>query len=803
MRYIGMPLARREDRDLVTGRARRVADLEIPGTLELAFTRSPVPHAVVRGVDVAAALKEEGVAGAWSAADLPYLAARTVPGEEGTPPWPLLATGRVRYPGEALAVVAAGTRAHAEDGAEAVRLNLEPLPHTRTDEPRTSGAPLAPGTPGDSSTAGTFRLYGDPLAAEAPRLFDDRDNLAAERTFGRPADDVFAAAPVVVEAAYREQLLLPTSLEPRAILVDPGPDHRLTVWVSHQAQHRLRDALAAALGLDRERIRVIVPATGGAFGAKSQTYPEYLVAALLAVHLGRPVRWCEDRAEAMLAGPRGRGQHQRVRLAAGEDGTFLAYELLVDADIGAYPHLGAFVPMMTGAMSTGAYRTPRVHTRVRCVLTNTAPTTSYRGAGRPEAAYALERTVDRLARRLGLDPAELRRRNFIRPDQYPYLTPTGRTYDSGDYAAALDRALAAVGYDEIRAEQARRREDGGPPLGVGIATYVERSGGPPDSDEFGSVEACPDGTFIARVGSTSTGQGHFTAFAQVVASVLDVEVDRVRVVEGDTGEVPYGFATFGSRSMQVGGAALWRAAEALVAAARRRCAELLGVGEEEVSYTAGRLVVGGAPHTGLPGDTEEAPALNAETGSCSGPPNVEVGPLPGLPIGELVARTGPLRADEIVAPPQAFPYGAHVAVVEVDPDLGTVHVRQLVAVDDYGVVVNPMIVTGQGHGSIAQGLGQALYEQAVIGENGLPHASTLLDYLLPTAADMPPVTLLETATPNPNTPLGAKGAGEAGCIGIPPAIVNAVCDALDIDHIDMPLTPAAVWAATTGTRRRI
>ncbi|WP_431911859.1 xanthine dehydrogenase family protein molybdopterin-binding subunit [Nonomuraea jabiensis] len=770
MRYIGMPLARREDRDLVTGRARRVADLEIPGTLELAFTRSPVPHAVIRGVDVAAALKEEGVAGAWSAADLPYLAARTVPGEAGLPPWPLLATGRVRYPGEALAVVAAGTRARAEDGAEAVRLNLEPLPFTRADAPSAVGAL-------------------DPLAAGAPRLFDDRDNLAAERTFGRPADDVFATAPVVVEAAYREQLVLPTSLEPRAILVDPGGEQRLTVWVSHQAQHRLRDALAAALGLDRERIRVIVPATGGAFGAKSQTYPEYLVAALLAVHLGRPVRWCEDRAEAMLAGPRGRGQHQRVRLAADEDGTFLAYELLVDADIGAYPHIGAFVPMMTAAMSTGAYRTPRVHTRVRCVLTNTAPTTSYRGAGRPEAAYALERTVDRLARRLGLDPAELRRRNFIRPDQYPYLTPTGRTYDSGDYAAALDRALAAVGYDELRAEQARRREDGGPPLGVGIATYVERSGGPPDSDEFGSVEACPDGTFIARVGSTSTGQGHFTAFAQVVASVLDVEVDRVRVVEGDTGEVPYGFATFGSRSMQVGGAALWRAAEALVAAARRRCAELLGVGEEDVSYTAGRLMVGGDPRTGLPGDLEEGPV-----------PNTEVGPLPGLPIGELVARTGPLRADEIVAPPQAFPYGAHVAVVEVDPDLGTVHVRQLVAVDDYGVVVNPAIVTGQGHGSIAQGLGQALYEQAVIGEDGLPRASTLLDYLLPTAADMPPVTLLETVTPNPNTPLGAKGAGEAGCIGIPPAIVNAVCDALDLDHIDMPLTPAAVWAATTGTR---
>ncbi|MEO3868725.1 xanthine dehydrogenase family protein molybdopterin-binding subunit [Nonomuraea sp. B12E4] len=750
LRYIGVPLARREDRDLVTGHARRVADLEVPGTLELAFVRGPVPHAAIHGIDVAAAREQPGVAGVWSAADLPYVAGREVPAEEGAPPWPLLATGRVRYPGEPLAVVAADTRARAEDAAESVTLNLEPLPFT-TD-------PVAAAAP------------------DAPRLFDDRGNVAAERVFGEPADDVFATAPVVVEAAYRQQLLLPTSLEPRAILVEPGPSGDLTVWVSHQAQHRLRGTLAQALALDPERIRVVVPATGGAFGAKSQAYPEYLVAALLARHLGRPVRWSEDRAEAMLAGPRGRGQNQRVRLAADAEGTFLAYELLVDADIGAYPHIGAFVPVMTGAMSPGAYRTPRVHTRIRCVLTNTAPTTSYRGAGRPEAAYALERTVDRLARRLGLDPAELRRRNFVRPDQFPYVTPTGRTYDSGDYATALDDALAAVGYDEVRAEQARRREEGGPPIGVGIATYIERSGGPPDSDEFGSVEACPDGTFVARVGSTSTGQGHLTAFAQVVASTLDVDIDLVRVIQGDTREVPYGFATFGSRSMQVGGAALWRAAETLVATARLRCAELLGVGEEDVSYAEGHLLVG-------------APGIR---GPQAG---LDAGPLAGLGLGELVARTGPLRCDEILAPPQAFPYGAHVAVVEVDPDLGSVHVRQLVAVDDYGVVVNPMIVDGQGYGSIAQGLGQTLYEQAVIGADGLPYASTLLDYLLPTAADMPPITLLETVTPNPNTPLGAKGAGEAGCIGIPPAVVNAVCDALGTDHIDMPLTPAAVWAA--------
>jgi carbon-monoxide dehydrogenase large subunit len=465
----------------------------------------------------------------------------------------------------------------------------------------------------------------------------------------------------------------------------------------------------------------------------------------------------------MLVATRGRGQYQRARLAADSDGNFLAYELLIDADIGGYPHTGAGVPMLTGNMSTGVYRTPRVHVRARSVLTTTTPTSAYRGAGRPEAAYALERTVDLMARRLGADPAQLRYRNFIRPDQFPYQTPTGRLYDSGNYAAALDKALAAVEYDQVRAEQARRRHDGGWPLGIGLATYIERSGGPPDSDEYGSVEACADGTFVARVGSTATGQGHRTAFAQVVASALDVALDRVQVIQGDTAEVPYGYATFGSRSMQVGGSALWRAAESLVEVARQRYAAALGVSVDQVTYLGGSLVAG-----------DRAAFL-----------------------ADLAAQTGPLRAEERFAPPQAFPFGAYAAVVEIDPELGTVHVRRIVAVDDYGVVVNPMIVDGQGHGSIAQGIGQALYEQALYGADGMPSTRTLLDYLLPTAADMPPITLLETATPNPNTPLGAKGAGEAGCIGTPPAVVNAVCDALDVDHIDMPLTPEAVWSAIT------
>lgn len=735
-RYIGVQARRREDPGLLTGRSRMVADIDLPGTLELAFARASEPRARILAVDAAPARELPGIAAAWSAADLPGLPATplavgdpaSVRGRERYP----LAKDQIRFRGEPVAVVAAGSRAHAEDGAERIRPSLKSLP------------PLL-----DPAEA---------LADGAPRLFEGLGNLVSERTFGEPADEVFATAPVVVEAAYRQQFLLPSSLEPRAVLVRPDDDGGVTVFVSHQAQHRLRDSLASAFGLDTELVRVVVPAVGGAFGAKSGTYPEYVLAVYLARELGRPVRWTEDRAEALLAATRGRGQRQRVRLAAERDGRLLAYELLVDANVGAYPHTGDPIPASTGAMATGCYATPRVFARVRTVVTNTPPTSAYRGAGRPEAAFAIERTMDLLARRLDMGPAELRRRNFLRT--FPYQTPTGRTYDSGDYEAALDKALSAVGYGQLRAEQDRRRRAGEAPLGIGIASYVERAGAQSGSDEYGGVEVTADGRVTARSGSTCTGQAHPTVFPQVVASALDIDLERVTLVQNDTREIPYGFASFGSRSMQVGGGALWRAAYAVIAEARRRAAALWHADPAAVTYRSGRLECG-ADH---------------------------------IDLAELARATGPLRAQERFAPPQSFPFGCYVAVVEVDRTLGTVTIRRLVAVDDYGVVVNPMVVDGQGYGSVAQGLGQALYEDA---SPGCP-AGTLLDYLLPTAADVPAVELLETCTPNPNVGFGAKGAGEAGCIGTPPAVVNAVCDALGTDHIEMPLTPAAVWAAANG-----
>jgi carbon-monoxide dehydrogenase large subunit len=644
---------------------------------------------------------------------------------------PSLATDRVRFVGDPVAVVVAADRYLAEDGADRVAVEIDPLPALV-----------------DAVAA---------AAADAPRLFDGLSNVANTIELGAPCDDEVARSPVVVETTVRSQRLAPMSLEGRAILVRPEAAGGLTVWCSHQAPHRLRDALAGAFGLDPAGVRVIVPAVGGAFGAKSQTYPEYLVVAAAARRLGRPVRWVEDRYEALTAATHGRGQLCRLRLGMDTDGRFRALSARIWADIGGYPHTGDFIPHMTAWVLSGAYAIPRVHVVAECVLTTTAPTASYRGAGRPEAAYAIERCVDDAAERLGLDPAELRRRNFVPPDAFPYQSPTGARYDSGRYADALDAALDAADYAGWRREQRRRREaDDRRLLGIGIAAWVERSGGPEGSAEYARVEVTPAGEIVARVGIASQGQGHLAPFAQVVAEGLGVEPDEVRVVLGDTGEVSRGEGTFGSRGMQIGGNAAYLAARDLRERAR-----------------------------------SEAAALGS----------------PDLPLDELAAKLDGLAVERVLASPQAFPFGCYVAIVEVDRRLGDVTVLRLVAVDDCGVVVNPTVVRGQVLGSIVQGLGQALYEGVRYDPDGQPLTSTLLDYTVPTAAEVPPLTLVDQVTPNPNVPLGTKGAGESGCLGTPPAIVNAVYDALagyDRTGLSTPLAPAAVWACLqrpTGPRR--
>jgi carbon-monoxide dehydrogenase large subunit len=734
---------------LLRGSDRYVADIRPPGCLDVAFTRSYLAHGELRGVDVGPARAAPGVVHAAAAGDLAGLDLPDVPrpprgGQPAAMSRPALARDRVRFAGEAIAVVAATDRYAAADAAELVEVDLAPLPGVL-----------------------------DPVAAlepDAPALFDSCGNLADTHTYGAPVGDVLAAAPVVVESRLVNQRVSAMSIEPRGIVVEPR-DGAYRVWCSHQAPHRLAGDLARAFGLDRTAVRVSAPRVGGAFGAKSQTFPEYLVVFALARLLGRPVRWIEDRAEALTAATHGRDQRARLRIAADQTGRILALDAEIIADVGAYPHTGGFVPDMTCWVIAGPYATPRLHVRARSVVTNKAPTASYRGAGRPEAAYFLERTIDMLAERLGLDPAEVRRRNFVPAGAFPYTSPTGAVYDSGRYESALELALELADYRGQRAEQRRRRAAGDPAsplLGIGLASWIERSGGARGLGEFAEMEVTAAGDVIARVGTSSQGQRHEETFARIAAAVLEVAPERVRVVLGDTGEVRQGAGAFGSRSVQVGGSALHRACRALLAAARRRAAAELGGGE--VTYADGVFrAAGGGP------------------GAAGGA---------GLSLVRLAARTGRLVAEDVFTPPQAFPFGSYVAVVEVDRRTGQVTIRRIAAVDDCGVVINPGAVEGQIIGSIAQGIGQSLYERVAYDDNGQPLTATLLDYTVPTAAEMPDIVLGEHVTPNPNVPLGAKGAGESGCIGTPPAIANAVWDALtgyDRSALQLPITSDRVW----------
>jgi carbon-monoxide dehydrogenase large subunit len=613
-------------------------------------------------------------------------------------------------------------------------------------------------------------------ATDSTQLFEGLSNIALRGEAGAPIEDtVWQEAAAVVEGRYRQNLLMPTPMECRTFLAVPEGD-RLTIWSGHQMPHRLRREMAALLGWSQEQIRVIVPDTGGAFGGKSASFPEFVVVACLAVELQRPVRWIEDRIESMMVATRGRGQDQRARLAADADGRLLAYELHIDADVGAYPHLGVGLPMQTAWMATGAYTTPQVHATLRSVLTNTMLTYPYRGAGRPEAVTALERCMDTMARRLGIDPAELRRRNFVPPESFPYATPTGRTYDSGEYARALDLALETVGYDAWRAEQARRLADpAAKPLGIGLSCYVERSGGEPGGlHEFGSIEIAADGTITARCGAASSGQSHETVFPTLVANTLGVDEHRVRLIEGDTDEQPQGLGSFASRTAQVTGAMLQHASQLVIEEARQRAANLWDLPLNQVEWSDGTV------HA-------------AHDGSAA------------MDVSELVKATGPLRVEDRFETGMAFPFGAHVAVAEVDPELGTVQLLKVVTVDDCGVQLNPDIVRAQAFGSAVQGVGQALYEAIPYDAAGTPMLGNgLLDYLVPTYTEVPPIEVKDTCTPSPSSPLGAKGAGESGCIGLPAAIVNAVVDALrpaDPDLLQMPLTPDVIWRAARAPRQ--
>ncbi|MPZ87653.1 MAG: molybdopterin-dependent oxidoreductase [Nitriliruptorales bacterium] len=743
---------RREDARLVTGTARFTGDLG-DGALCAAFVRSTVAHGRLTTLALDSVRAQPGVVAAFGAADLDLA---DIPGTTGTGPdapamaRPPLVRDRVRYAGEALAVVIAEDGYLAADAMEHADLVIEPDPVVA-----------------DASAALTDEVV----------LFPAAGTNVVSRTItpDGPSPDL-DAWPVKASVEVRNQRLAPAPIEPLGILAEPSGEG-LTIWCGHQAPHRLRSQLCRLLGLDPAGVHVVVPDVGGAFGMKGMLYPEYLVVAAAARRLGRPVRWVQDRYEQFVCGTHGRGQRHRMTLAGDRDGTIRAARAEIVADVGAYPHNGSGTPLFTSYMTPGPYAISHLQVTTTMVVTNRAPTGSYRGAGRPEAAYAMERAVEAFAAAAGVDAVDVRRRSFVPPDRMPHRTPTGAHYDSGDYPAALDLALQLIDAQDVRAEQRRRRAEGAHPIGLGIGAFVERAGGAPDSTEFARVELQDDGRLVARVGTSATGQGHETTWSDLVADVFSVKPGLVTVLSGDTREVAHGTGSFASRSAQIGGSAVQRTAQRVHEAARAVAADLLEIAPRDLRAGGGRFAA--------VGDPEAAVGLKA--------------------VAAHAHATGvDLAAEESYSPhAQTFPYGVHAAVVEVDLETGKVNLRRMAAVDDCGNVLHPQIVEGQVHGSLAQGVAQALYEEVTYDEDGQPLTSSFADYLVPAAPDLPAFTTARLTSPAPSNPLGAKGAGEAGCIGAPPAIVNAALDALrpyGVTDLQMPLTPEHVWRALQAAR---
>lgn len=749
MSILGNRVVRKEDPKFLTVGGSYVDDLELPGAAWVAYVRSTTAHARISQVDTSAARGAPGVLDVVTASELDLSPLPLeMPMFNEAMARPLLADGVVRFVGEPVAAVIAETRAQAYDAAELVEVDYDPLPVLVDPE--------------ESITSETL-------------LFEKAGtNVALELSFGRD-DSLFDGCDVVVTQRVVNQRLAPCPMEVRAAAARVDEEGRLTQWASSQAPFAVRDLLAVVLGLDPGMIRVIAPDVGGGFGSKIGAYPEELLVAWAARRLGRPVRWTETRSESMVGLGHGRAQVQALTLGGTRDGTVRAYRLEIVQDAGAYPSLGAFLPMFTRTMLTGTYDIEKAECNSRSVVTNTTPTVAYRGAGRPEAAAAIERAMDLFAAEISMDPAEVRRRNLVMGiAPFPFTTPTGTVYDIGDYGQALEKVLEAAGYDELRHEQASRRLSNQPvQLGLGLAVYVEITNGVPGS-EFSSVEIRSDGTALVKTGTSSHGQGHATAWSMLVAEKLGVRLEDVDFVQSDTDLVARGVGTFASRSLQTGGVAVNQAATLVLDIAKELAADLLEADPADivVSETGGGLQVAGSP------SSRRSWAELAEAATQKG---------------------APLAADvDFTAPGPTFPFGAHLAVVEVDTETGKVVLRRLVAVDDAGTIVNPLLAEGQVHGGLAQGVAQALLEEFVYDESGNPLTSNLADYAFITAPELPSFETFSMETPTPMNELGAKGIGESGTIGSTPAVQNAVVDALahlGVRHIDMPTTPERVWRA--------
>jgi aerobic carbon-monoxide dehydrogenase large subunit len=759
MRMMGARVRRKEDPRLITGSSTYVDDLRLQGMGHVGILRSIYGHARIVGIDTSAAKALPGVIAVYTGEEfrgftgpMPHGGGEGAGGQKGQvtiQTWPL-ATDRVRHVGQGIAVVVAEDRYIARDALDLIEVDYEPLPAV-TD----MVAALEPG---------------------APQLYDEvPGNLIFTWThIGGEPERAFAEAEIVVTRTLTNQRVAGIAMEPRGVLAQPDAlSGGLTVYTSTQNPHSVRTQIARTLGMSDLDLRVIAPEVGGGFGVKISAYPEEMIVAALARELKRPIKWMETRGEDLAATHHGRGQRGELSIAAKRDGTILGVKLRAVLDVGAYPR-AAGVGLNAGRLLTGLYAFQHADLEIKAAYTNTMPTGAYRGAGRPEAAYYIERIVSALADELGMDPVELRRKNFISPDAFPYQTPTGPTYDSGDYEKPVAKVLALAGYDELRKEQARLREEGRY-LGIGVATFTEICGfGPYDS---ASVRVEPSGRVTVATGISPHGQGQETTFAQIVADELGVSMDDVIVVHGDTARTPAGQGTMGSRGLVVGGSALVMGLGQIKEKARKIAAHKLEASLEDVGFADGKFGVKGSPEQAL---TLKEIAAAAYSGAL--PPEIGTG----------------LEATDFFAPPgTTYPFGADVVVVEVSAETGEVTVVRYVAVDDCGRVISPLLVDGQVHGGLAQGIGQALWEEVVYDDEGQLVTGTLMDYAIPRAQDFP---MFETS---PLNPLGAKGIGELATIGSTPAVVNAVLDALrpfGIKHLDMPLRPEKIWLAMREAR---
>jgi carbon-monoxide dehydrogenase large subunit len=756
---VGTSVQRREDPSLLTGEARYTDDIQHSQTAHLAIHRSQYAHADVETIDTSAAEAHDDVLGVYTHEDLVKsgiegLLPADDPDYGVTVEHPMLARERVRYQGQPIAGVVATDRAAASDALGLIDIEYDRL---------------------DAAVGPTNALDGAPTVhEEAP------DNAAFEWEVGdeQATDKAFGGAAHTVEINLVNNRVIPTAMEPRAA-VARYQDNELIVEMSSQNPHTVQRDLSSSLDISTHRITVRVPDVGGGFGAKLQPYTGHVLAAWCAMELDRPVKWQATRTGDLASMVHGRHQHTTIETALDGDGLMQAIRARTVANVGGYmTHAGSYVPTIAyGRMLTGQYDVSTGHVAVTGAFTNTAPLSAYRGAGRPEACYAVERLANAAAREMEMDPAEFRRRNAIQPDEFPYKTPLGHTYDSGEYEKTLDAALDRTDYDDLRERQEVLRKEGRY-LGIGLSNYVEACGVGPDVTEGGLVRMNPSGEVVAMTGTQDTGQGHATSFAQIVAETVGIPYDDVEVVEGDTDRVPGGGGTVASRSIGMGGNALRQTAEKLVEKGRKIAASQLEAAPTDLDFADGEFRVTGAPERSV---TIQEVARTAYTGEI--PEDVE----PGMEETTFFTPEG-----------STYPFGTHVAVVEVEPDSGEISVERYVAVDDVGTQVNPKLVEGQIVGGVAQGVGQALYEGAEYDDTGNLLTGSLQDYTVPKAEHIPTIEWEYHVTPSPNNPLGTKGVGEAGAIAAPPAVVNAVVDALSpfgVTNLDMPLTSETVWRA--------